>query len=398
MSALARSPETAERIPVDLVHVIGAFAAGGAERFVVDLVRALAGRSWQSVVLALSAREDATRAIMEKQLRADGVSFAIGPTVRLGVRTVAWYGRRISRLHPGIVHLHTANTELAHLLGCPWHGNRPDLVRTLHNTRLSLKTWQSVAMRTLPVARSIACSEAARQANFGQIKGSLVTIRNGVRFDWPVRTRARSEAAKRSLGLEADRTHFLCIGRMDGPSLASSQKGHDLLLEAWRRSSLGARGARLHLVGNGPLRFLLERSSADLAGVSFHGVRPDVPDWLTAADCLVMPSRWEGMPIAGIEAAGTGIACILSDIEPLRELGAPAARLFASGDPDQLAQRLREFHELPEVPPAAAVEAFRLEFGIDRTVDAYDRIYRSILSGAPRSDGSQADKSRPISD
>jgi glycosyltransferase involved in cell wall biosynthesis len=392
------SSETAESIPVDLVHVIGAFAAGGAERFVVDLVRALADRGWRSTVLALSSRVDPTRRVMEEQLRASGVSFAVGPTIRLGARTVGWYGRRLSRLHPGIVHLHTANTELAHLLGLPWHRNRSCLVRTLHNTRLSLRTLESVAMRTLPVARSIACSEAVRQANFGQIKGSLVTIRNGVRFDWPVRTRAQSEAAKRSLGLETDRTHFLCIGRMDGPSLASSQKGHDLLLEAWRRSSLGARGARLHLVGNGPLRVLLERAAADLAGISFHGVRPDVPDWLTAADCLVMPSRWEGMPIAGIEAAGTGIACILSDIEPLRELGAPAAYLFDSGDPDQLAQRLREFHELPVAPPATAVEAFRLKFGIDRTVDAYGRIYRSILSGALCSGGSQADKSRPISD
>ena len=398
MSALATPSETAERIPVDLVHVIGAFAAGGAERFVVDLARALSDRGWRSAVLALSARKDATRVTMEEQLRTCGVPFAVGPTVRLGVRTVAWYGRRVSRLHPGIVHLHTANTELAHLLGFPWHRNRSCLVRTLHNTRLSLRTLESVAMRTLPVARSIACSEAVRQANFGQLEGSLVTIRNGVRFDWPVRTCARSEAAKRSLGLETDRTHFLCIGRMDGSSLSSSQKGHDLLLEAWRRSSLGARGARLHMVGSGPLRSLLERAAADLTDVSFHGVRSDVPNWLTAADCFVMPSRWEGMPIAGIEAAGTGIACILSDIEPLRELGAPAARLFASGDPDQLAQRLREFCELPEIPPAAAVDAFRLEFGIDRTVDAYDQIYRSMLSTAPRAGGSQADRSRPISD
>jgi glycosyltransferase involved in cell wall biosynthesis len=111
-----------------------------------------------------------------------------------------------------------------------------------------------------------------------------------------------------------------------------------------------------------------------------------------------MPSRWEGMPIAGIEAAGTGISCILSDIEPLRELDAPSARLFTAGDPDQLAQRLREFCDSPDVPTAAAVEAFRLGYGIDRTVESYEGIYRSLLSGAPGSVGSQADKSRPISD
>jgi glycosyltransferase involved in cell wall biosynthesis len=356
---------------VDLVHVIGAFAAGGAERFVVNLVCGLAERGWRPAVLALSARDDATRMAMEEQLQIGNVLFAVGPTVRIGARSVVWYGRRLSQLRPGVVHLHTANTELAHMLGLPWHRNRAGVVRTLHNTRLSLRTLEAVAMRALPVVQSIACSEAVRLAHCRRITGSSVTIRNGVRFDWPVRTRAGSDEAKRSLGLETDRVHFLCVGRMDGPSLESSQKGHNLLLE---------------------------RAAIDLDGVSFHGVRRDVPDWLTAADCLVMPSRWEGLPIAGIEAAGSGIACIFSDIEPLRELGAPAARFFTCGDPAQLAQRLREFHELPEAPSAAAVEAFRLEFSIDRTVDAYDRIYRSVLSTDSPARGSQADRSRPIND
>jgi len=383
---------------VDLVQVIGAFAAGGAERFVVDLVRALAERGWRIAVLALSARTDATRAVLEEKLRASGVRFGVGPTVRVGARSVAWYGREIRRLRAPIVHLHTSNTELAHLLAFPWHRNRPALVRTLHNTRFSLSALESLALRALPVARSVACSESVRVANSRAVAGPLVTIRNGVRFDWPARTAERSAAAKRSLRLDPDRTHFLCVGRMEGPSVASSQKGHDLLLEAWRRAALPADAAELHLVGDGPLRSTLEKSAHGLGGVSFHGVRADVPDWLTAADCLVMPSRWEGMPIAGIEAGGTGIGCIFSDIESLRELGAPLARFFACGDADQLSQLLRRFHAQPEVPPAAAAEAFRAEHGMDRTVDAYEEIYRSVRSRDARNGGSQADRSRSISD
>jgi glycosyltransferase involved in cell wall biosynthesis len=297
-----------------------------------------------------------------------------------------------------IVHLHTSNTEFAHLLAFPWHRNRSLLVRTLHNTRFSLGALETFATRTLPVARSIACSDAAREANRRAIAGPLVTIRNGVRFDWPIRSADRSATAKQSLGLDRGRTHFLCVGRMDGASVGASQKGHDLLLEAWRRAAIGAHGAELHLVGDGPLRSTLEQSANDLSGVTFHGVRSDVPDWLTAADCLVMPSRWEGMPIAGIEAAGTGVACIFSDIEPLRELGAPLARFFACGDADQLSQCMRRFHGQPEAPAQAAVEVFRNAYGMDRTVDAYEEIYRSILSRESRTAGSQAERSRSISD
>jgi len=394
----ATPPEAAEGAPLDLVQVIGAFAAGGAERFVVDLVRALAERGWRAAVLALSARTDATRPVLEEKLRASGVGFGVGPTVRLGARSVAWYGRELRRLRAPIVHLHTSNTELAQLLAFPWHRNRSKLVRTLHNTRFSLGALESFAMRALPVARSVACSEAARRANSRALAGPLVTIRNGVRFDWPIRSAERCAAAKRSLGMDPARTHFLCVGRMEGASVESSQKGHDLLLEAWRRAALGAQAAELHVVGEGPLRSTLERSAHDLSGVRFHGVRADVPDWLTAADCLVMPSRWEGMPIAGIEAAGTGIACIFSDIEPLRELGAPLARFFACGDVDQLAQQLRRFRAEPEAPPSMAVEAFRVEYGMDRTVAAYEEIYRSLGSRDVRVGGSQADRSRSISD
>ena len=155
---------------IDLVHVIGALAAGGAERFVIDLVRGLSERGWNIRVLALSARSDATREAMESQLTSTGVAFGIGPSARLGIRTVLWYGRQLARYRPMIVHLHTANTEFAHALAIPWHHNRPLLVRTLHNTRLSLGLRERIAMRSLPVTRSIACGDAAGQ---GPVPGLL---------------------------------------------------------------------------------------------------------------------------------------------------------------------------------------------------------------------------------
>lgn len=45
----------------------------------------------------------------------------------------------------------------------------------------------------------------------------------------------------------------------------------------------------------------------------FLGVKANVEDYLFAADCYVMPSLYEGLPVAGVEAECTGIPCVFSE-------------------------------------------------------------------------------------
>ena len=50
--------------------------------------------------------------------------------------------------------------------------------------------------------------------------------------------------------------------------------------------------------------------------VQFLGIRKDVPDLMQAMDCFVLPSRFEGLGIVGIEAQASGLPCIVSDRVP----------------------------------------------------------------------------------
>ena len=43
------------------------------------------------------------------------------------------------------------------------------------------------------------------------------------------------------------------------------------------------------------------------------GARSDVPDILQALDCIVMPSKWEGFPVALLEEQAAGLPCFVSD-------------------------------------------------------------------------------------
>src|SRR5262249_9111390 len=90
-------------------------------------------------------------------------------------------------------------------------------------------------------------------------------------------------------------------------------KGLDMLIDAWARLAAAHPGARLVLVGAGPLR-------AEIAGrahgagigerVVFLGARDDVPELLRRADLYVSASRTEGMSNALLEALGTGLPVV----------------------------------------------------------------------------------------
>jgi len=361
-----------------ILHVLGTLEAGGAERFVVSLVCELRRRGWDMGLIALGARTDAAGRRMSQDLAESGVPLVVGPTESIRLRSALWYLGAMKAHRPRILHLHTPNTETMQMfVPPPWRPER-GIVRTVHNTNLEITDMHVFSTRMLDVRCSIFCSEASLEWNRAWVRGSTRVIPYGVRLDRPARSAGRSLEAKRRLGLDAARLHFLHMGRMEGEDPATSQKAQDVLLRAWSESGLAQRGALLHLLGDGNLRPRIEVGAPADGSVLFHGVRGDAPDWLLAADCYLMPSRWEGLPVAGIEAVTTGLPCIFSRIPPLEELRPPVALWCGVDDVAGLAAALREFAAAPREPTPAAVEAAREHFGIAHAADAYAEIYESL--------------------
>jgi glycosyltransferase involved in cell wall biosynthesis len=103
----------------------------------------------------------------------------------------------------------------------------------------------------------------------------------------------------------------LAVGRL------VEQKNHELAIRAIAQVP----GATLAIVGDGPLRPELERLVADLqAPVIFTGVRKDARALMGAADVVVMPSRWEGLPLTALEALASGTPLVATSVRGLREL------------------------------------------------------------------------------
>lgn len=356
--------------PCRIVHVIGAFIAGGAERFVVELSVQLKQRGFDVAVWALSSRTDDVGREMQRGLAARGIETAVGPRIRVRWNTVLWYRNLLLRTSPHLVHLHTPNTEMAHAAASVLAGRFGGrLYRTIHSVKRPSGPLPRLAYIINHNATSIAVSKAAAETHRRMIHAPIHTVTNGVAFTEPVRDLALSENAKRALGLSSGVRHFLHLGRMSGSSIATAPKAHDVLIKAWRRSEIGRAGHTLHLLGDGSLRAELERCAQGDSSIVFHGITADVPRWLLAADGLLFPSRIEGLPLAAIEAVGAGLPCILAEIEPLLELNAPAATYVPVDDVDAWARAIGAFD--PTMASPELTLAFRARFSIEAAADNY---------------------------
>ena len=116
-----------------------------------------------------------------------------------------------------------------------------------------------------------------------------------------------------AMGSAGDRQGFVSVARL------VPQKGIDVLIRALAQTAGGAQSWGLTLVGDGPERGALEQQvqQAGLQNrVHFLGFRPDPQTLLLQSGVFVLPSRFEGMPNALLEAMAAGLPVIVTDASP----------------------------------------------------------------------------------
>lgn len=108
-----------------------------------------------------------------------------------------------------------------------------------------------------------------------------------------------------------------CVGRLDVIS-----KGQDVLLQVLALPHWREREVRVSLVGNGQNERCLRRIAAQLGltSVEFRGHSDNVEEVWVKHHALVLPSRFEGMPLVVVEAMLCGRPCIATEVGGNSEL------------------------------------------------------------------------------
>lgn len=179
----------------------------------------------------------------------------------------------------------------------------------------------------------------------------------------------------------ADGLRLLCVGRL------APQKLHRTLLAALARLHRLGVPARLDLVGQGTRDARIGRW-IDRLGLTRHvrplGPRNDVAALMAAADLLVLPSAFEGLPLVLLEAMSIGLPVVATDVTGSTEaLGGDHPWLVPPRRSRPLAQAL--FLALSDRPARAAAarkgrarwaERFTAARMADDTLGIYRRVMR----------------------
>lgn len=161
------------------------------------------------------------------------------------------------------------------------------------------------------------------------------------------------------------------------------EKGIDVLLQAWHIVHQQRPAARLVLVGSGPLQVQLEKmaQALDIAdSVEFTGLQSDVPAQFHRGAIAILPSRWEGMPNALLEAMASGSACIATRVSGSEDLiqQADNGLLVESEDIQQMASALLTLLDDPALAQRygqTARATVEQHYGLEHIIDMYETIY-----------------------
>jgi glycosyltransferase involved in cell wall biosynthesis len=354
---------------------------GGVARVVTDLVAAQLAAGLRVTV---ACPEGGTLA---DTLRAPGCTVLRWDATRSPGRRLPGEVRRLARIlrevRPHLVHAHSAKAGLAARLAA--RGRVPTVFQP-HAwsfeaangvvARLALG-WERSGARW--ATRVLCVSEAERRTG----------ERCGISALWHVVPNGVDTLRFRPEGPEADRARsgagplVVCVGRL------CRQKGQDVLLRAWPEVERQVDGARLVLVGDGPDAERL-RSGAP-GSVTFAGAAPDAAPWYRAADVVVLPSRWEGMALAPLEAMACARPVVVTDVDGARESLPPQQLpycLVPPEDPGALVRALTALLRDEQLRVALGAQGRRhvlAAHDLRQAADAVTDVYRELLGvvGAP---------------
>ena len=363
-----------------VVHYVDSEVFGGTEEAALHLMASLDRDRWEPVLL---------------HHPAPGIDRLVEGAARLGIRTVAVPrvepGRRLAGVnrirrairaeHCAIVHAHLSwPFACKHGVLAAWLARVPAIVGTaqlfLPPDGTRQPRWLLRAYR-----RIITVSEEVRTRYALDLHvpaGRLAVVRNAIRV--PAVGRVPPSGLRSAL--VRGRPDYVVLT----PARLHPQKGHLYLVAA----AAEVPAVTFVLAGDGPLRQELEAQAGEL-GVAdrcvFLGERTDVPDLLAAADLVVLPSLFEGLPVSVLEAMAAERPVIATAIGGTDEAITTEVTgiLVPPRDPAALAAAVARLQADPALARRlASAGRARVEsaFSADATAREVMRVYDEALAEA----------------
>jgi len=367
---------------IKVLYLINALHVGGAERVIARTVTGLDKNRYETIVCCLWMGGAAADEIEKAGVRVINLDaknkLDFGILFRL-YRLLKEH--KIHIIHSFLFHANMLGRIVGRLAGVPiiLSSERTMGMESKHRLLLNRIT-ASLADKIVTV------SEAVREfaiAKIGITPDRLVTIHNGVDLSEFLQSpnSERIEEAKRELGIAPSHVVVGTAGHLE------EEKGCEYLLQAAAQVSAQDGKVTFLLVGDGSQRAKLEHLAEDLgisSNVIFMGYRNDVPKILSVMDVFVLPSLYEGLPNALLEAMAACRPVVATQVGGIAEVVADGETgiLVPPRDPGALAGAicvlLEDRERAREMGIAGRKQVERL-FSVEKMVAKTEALYEELI-------------------
>lgn len=231
------------------------------------------------------------------------------------IAAIKSYQRVIKNGEYDIVHSHIGFGSVLPLTACALM-NRDIKVICHAHFLITDESWK-VKLLGHAAFNILRCTRLASSVEVGKTlygnKSKFIVLKNGIdseKFSFNAETR---KAVQNELGIQDGVFVIGMAGRMD------YQKNHEFLLDIFHEIKKKNNASILLLAGDGELRSKIEQKASLLGirnDVKILGARNDVHRLLNAMDVFIMPTRFEGVSLALLEAQCSGLPCLTSTAVP----------------------------------------------------------------------------------
>ena len=300
-----------------VLHVLGELRASGGEVMLRDALGVFRDHGIETIVLSTG----------------DQIGDFATQYHRLGVQTLhlpfernggfaANFWRLIRTVGVDVVHVHTERANAVMGFAARLAGKR--VIRTVHSVfsysgRLRrIRTVERAALRAIGV-RHISIGPSVERNEHERLRNATMRVDNWIGPHFRPPSEVERDAARRLINLDPTVVAITTIGN------CSSVKNHVALLEALPGIARELKRPIVYLhVGSGHAeheeRVLANSSLPHGVAARFLGTISDVRSLLWASDVYCMPSLYEGVGIAALEALACGVPSVLADVDGLRDI------------------------------------------------------------------------------
>jgi glycosyltransferase involved in cell wall biosynthesis len=359
----------------NVLLIIGGMNRGGSETYLINIARRIDKSKFNLIFVCHD------NIVYDYEQEIISLGFSMYKIGALNIRNILSYANKIREIikkeNIDVVETHTYLSSflplgVAKIMQVPLRIAHSHTAKNEANQQISRRIYIIISKYLINIFSNIkvSCGNQAGLSLFGN--NYYTIIPNSINTDTFRFSEQNRKDIRKKLGLDKNTILVGNVGRIE------KVKNHNFMLELLQYSKSIGKDIKLLLVGDGVLResvYIQAKNMKLQNNIIFYGKSDNVAPLYSAMDVFIMPSFWEGVPVAAIEAQANGLKCIFSDrIDRSTKLLTSTKFISIDAGPECWVELIA-----PRVLPQKDINLKESNHDINITIHSVERLYTGQL-------------------